>query len=200
MSTIKKTATAGAVATMAFGLGAASASAYAVSGGSYVGTATSNHTFTVGGAYTLDCPAVDITFTGTATGSATTSFTPAFGANCSFFGLPAQVTQSGQWSETVTGGPVSGWYTGDLHIPSSSTTTIEIPLAGCTVTITGTQNFQNGTGGNITRTRNVSPTGVQAEIHLVNLAYTASGCPFSSASDGTYSSNGLIDFPGITVS
>jgi len=200
MSMIKKMATAGAVAVMGLGLSAASASAYAISGGSYVGTATNDHSFTVGGAYTITCPKADTTFTGTATGAASSNFTPAYGLNCNFFGLPAQVTQSGTWAITVTSGPTSGFYGGDIHIASTSTTTIEVPLAGCTVTVTGTQLLQNGVGGNVIRARNVTPTGIQLEANVNNIAYTASGCPFSSASDGTYNTNGFVDISGITVS
>lgn len=200
MSMIKKMATAGAVAVMGLGLGAASASAYAISGGSYVGTASADHSFTVGGAYTIECPAGDTTFTGNANGTATTSFTPAYGSNCSFFGLPAQVTQSGTWSITVNAGPDGlGWYTGSIHIPSGSVTTIEVPLAGCTVTVTGTQSFAHGSGGNVGRAKNVTG-GTQLEAAVNNIAYTASGCPFSSGSDGTYNTNGPVNIPGVTVS
>jgi len=200
MSMIKKMATASAVAVMGLGLGAASASAYAITGGSYSGTATNDHSFTVGGAYTIVCPAADTTFTGSATGTDTTHFTPAYGSNCNFFGLPAQVTQSGTWSIKVNGGPTSGFYTGLIHIPASSTTTIEVPLAGCTVTVTGTQQFQHGTGGNIGQARNVTPTGVQLQANVKGISYTASGCPFSSAADGEYNTNGFVDISGITIS
>lgn len=199
MKMVSRVATAGAVAAVSLGLGAASAAAYSVSGGSYVGQATADHTFTVAGMYTITCPAAGITFTGTATGAASSSFTPHWGSNCNFFGLPASVTQSGQWTETVTSGPIGGVYGADFHIPSTATTTLEVPLAGCTVTITGTQSFSNGSGGTSTTTRNVAG-GAEAGIRVEGLAYAASGCPFSSGTDGTYSSNGNISIPGITVS
>ena len=199
MAMCKKMATAGAVAAMGLGLGAASASAYAVSGGSYTGAATGNHSFTIAGAYTFTCPAVGVRFAGTATGSATTSFAPGFGVNCSFFGLPAQSTQVGPWSITVTSGPDgAGWYGADLHIPTGSSITLEVPLAGCTVAIAGTQGFANGVGSNVVRAKNTTPTGVQLEIAIENIAFSATGCPFSSAIGGTFT--GTVDIPGITVS
>jgi hypothetical protein len=193
MNMVSRTAAVAAVAAVGLGAGAASAAAYSISGGSYVGTATSAHTFTVAGAFTLTCPASTTTFTGTATGAASSNFTPSYGPGCTFFGLPASVTQSGQWTATVTsGGPST--FGGNLHIPASSTTTIEVPSTGCTVRITGTQNF-SGVG----TTTNV-PGGVQASFHVSGIVYKASGCPFASGSDGTYSTNGNVDIPGITIS
>lgn len=201
MNLIQKMATAGAVAVMGLGLGAASASAYAISGGAYTGTATNAHTFTVAGFYTITCPASGTTFSGTATGSDTTSFTPSYGAplSCTFFGLPASVTQSGQWQIKVTSGPVSGAYTGEVVIPSGTTTTIEVPAANCTVTVTGGTLGQ--TFANAGTARNVTPTGVQLSASVSGIAYTASaGCPFTSGSTGVYNTNGNVDIPGITVS
>lgn len=204
MSMITKMATAGAVAAMGLGLGAASASAYSITGGAYTGQATSTHSFTVAGAYTITCPSAQTTFSGTATGSATTNFTPSYGAGatvCSFFGLPASVTQSGTWGITVTGGPdASGWYTGSIHIPASSTTTINVPLAGCTVTVAGTQQFNHGANGNVGRARNITPTGVELEASVNGVAFTASGCPFASGTSGTYTTGGVVTIPGITIS
>lgn len=199
MTMFKKLATAGAVAVIGLGVSVASASAYAISGGSYVGTAASNHTYTNAGAYTIDCPAGDTTFSGTATGSDTTIFTPAYGSNCNFFGLQALVTQSGTWSLRVTGGPSAGWYTGELTIPSGTSTSINIPLMGCTQVVSGAQTFTHGVGGDVIRFRNVT-AGVQLEASVNNIAYTASGCPIFSGTDGTYSTNGPVDIPGITVS
>lgn len=145
------------------------------------------------GAYTIDCPAADATFSGSATGADTTSFTPAYGSNCNFFGLPVSVAQSGTWSLRVTGGPSSGWYTGEVTIPAGTVTTINNPLYGCTQTVSGAQTFTHGVGGNVIRFRNVtfspplSGTGIELEATVNNIAYMASGCPFSSGTDGTYS-------------
>lgn len=191
---------AGAVAMIGLGVGAAGASAYSISGGSYVGTLTTNPTWTIGGAYTIDCPAADVTFSGDATGADTTSFTPAYGVNCNYWGLPANVAQSGTWSLRVIGGPdVAGWYVGEVAIPAGSSTTISIPLAGCTQTVSGPQTYTHGAGGNVIRFRNVTG-GVQLEASVNTIAYSASGCPFPSGTDGTYNSNGAVDIPGITVS
>lgn len=199
MNLIRKMATAGAVAAIGLGSSAVGASAYAISGGSYSGVATGTHTFTIAGVYTFTCPAAGVRFAGTATGAATTSFAPGFGSSCTFFGLPAQSTQVGPWGATVTSGPDgAGWYGADLHIPAGSTTMLEVPLAGCTVVIGGTQGFAHGVGGNVTRMRNTTPTATQVEIAVVNMAFTATGCPFASATSATFT--GTVDLPGITVS
>jgi len=192
-------ATAGAVAVVGLGVSAAGASGYSISGGSYVGTSTSNPSWTNGGAYTIDCPAADATLSGIATGADATVFTPAYGSNCNFFGLPVTVAQSGTWSLRVVGGPSAGWYTGELTIPAGTSTTVSMPLAGCTQVVSGPQVIANGVGGNIVRFRNVTG-GVQLEAAVNNIAYSASGCPFASGTDGTYNSNGSVDIPGITVS
>jgi hypothetical protein len=191
MSMIKKMATAGAVAAMGLGLSAASASAYAISGGAYTGTATANHTFTVGGAYQIECTSA--TFSGTATGAATTAFTPSY-SGCTFFGFPATVTQSGVWSITANSGPVGGVYGGRVDIPAGTTTTIEVPIAGCTVTVTGAQGFAGaGSASN-------NGSGVDLEASVTGIVYSASGCPFPSGTDGEYLTNGPVTIPGISVS
>lgn len=195
MNLSMRIATAAAVAATALGLGAAGASAYAVSGGSYTGTATGANTFTVGGAYTVSCSGT--TISGTATGSATTNFAPAY-SGCTFFGFPASMVQSGFWSTTITTGPIFGRYGGDLTITISSVTTLSVPIAGCTVTVAGPQTFQDGVGGAVVQDTNVAG-GVEFEAVLTNVAYTASGCPFPSGTDGEYRTNGPISIPGITV-
>lgn len=204
MGMAKGIATVSSAAIVSLGLCAGVASAYAITGGSYTGSATATHSFTVASAFTLTCPAAQTTFSGTATGSATTNFTPTYGGGatvCTFFGLPTAVSQSGTWSLTVTGGPDgSGWYTGNLHIPATTVTTISTPLAGCVVTVAGTQQFSHGTGGNVVRGRNVTPTGVELQASVEGISYSASGCPFSSGSDGVYSTNGVVSVPGITIS
>lgn len=188
-------ATAAATATLALGLGASGASAYAVSGGAYTGTATAANTFTVAGTYTLACSGM--TISGTATGSATTNFAPAY-SGCTFFGFPATMFQSGVWSTTVTSGPFGGWFASDLTFTPASVTTLNVPIAGCTVTVAGPQTFPDGVGGNVVRERNVAG-GVEFEATLSNIVYTASGCPFPSGSDGVYQTNGPVSIPGITI-
>lgn len=175
-----------ALAASTVGISTQSASAYSVSGGSYTGTATTAHTFTFGGVYTISCS--NVTYTGTATGAASTSFTPSY-SGCSFFGLPAQVTVSG--SSTLTVVSNSG---GDFHVTyhTSSTITVEVPSTGCVLTVGGTQEF---TGGWM---RNYAG-GVDVILAFFGISYTASGCPFSSGSDGTYNTNGNVTIPGITV-
>ncbi len=195
MKLTQKLATAGAVAAMGLGLGAASASAYAISGGEYTGTATAPHTFTVGnGNYTISCDIA--TFTGDATGAATTAFTPTYD-DCTFFGFPADVVQDGPWSLTATSGPDgTGAYGGTMEIPAGTSTTINVPVAGCSVVVSGYQDF---TSGLIARNF-ASGTGVELSGGVTGVTYTASGCPFASGTDGTYSTNGNVTIPGITVS
>lgn len=207
MSMIKKMATAGAVAVMGLGLGAASASAYSItsagSGGSYTSVSSSSHVFTVGGGvYSIGCSSA--VFSGVATGADNTSFTPAY-SGCTFFGFPATVSQSGTWNIKVTGD--SGvTYFGEILIPSGTTTTINVPIAGCTVTVSGGgsgQLFQNGVNGNIGEAVNYgSPpnTGIYLDAEVNGVVYTASGCPFSSGSDGTYTTGGSVDIPDVMVS
>lgn len=179
---------------------AGNASAYSITGGSYAGTFSGNSSFTAGGVYVIECGAASSSISGFASGAASTNFSLVEG-NCSFFGLPATVTHSGVWFIGITGGPDAvGWYTGDLHIPAISTTTYGVPMAGCTVTVTGTQGFSHGINRNRVRARNVTPTGVTVEYEVNSVAYTASGCPFLSGSDGVLRSGWFIDIPGISIS
>lgn len=190
-----KIAAAAATAAVALGIGASGASAYAVSGGPYTGTATSPNTFTLAGAYTVNC--AGMTISGNATGSATTDFAPSY-SGCSFLGFPATMVQSGVWSTKVTSGPFSGRYRSDLTFTPLSVTTLNVPVAGCVVSVAGPQTFQDGIGGNVVQEQNV-PGGVNFDATLNNIAYSASGCPFASASDGVYRTNGPISIPGITI-
>lgn len=180
------------------GASAPGASAYSVSGGAYVGTATNDPTFTFAGAYTIACPSTVTTYWGSATGSATTSFTASYGAGtwCNFFGLPASVSVAGTQSITVNAGG-SGVYTGSFHIPASTTITFNVPAAGCTVTVTGTQYFSHGFGGNVVSAFNLSG-GIGVAYSIDGVAYTASGCPFFSGFDG--SAEATFVAPGPTIS
>lgn len=189
----------GALAAVGAGLGASAASGYSISGGSYVGTPEVAVTATFDGVYTTDCGASSSSYWGTASGAASTNFTPSFGG-CSWVGFPATVSQSGAWSITVTGGPdFQGWYTGTLYIPSGTTTSFNAPVAGCTTTVSGAQSFSDGVGGNVVRIRNTS-LGATAEYTVFGVVYTASGCPYSSGTNGVLSSNGSIRFYGVSVS
>lgn len=181
----------------ALGVGATSAQGYSISGiawnpYAYTGASTAAATFKLARLYTVECQ--DMSVSGSATGSWTTDFTPTY-SNCSFVGFPATVSQSGNWSTGIVAGPTGGGtYYADFSIPPWTTTIISVPIAGCTVTISGSQwvvapvHFQNSWPG----------AEMDIDVHLVN--YTASGCPFSSGTDGTIESNGPINIPGITVS
>jgi hypothetical protein len=201
MSMIKKIATAGAVAAMGLGFGAASASAYSIDAlppnsnpFMYTSVDSSTHTFTVGGAYQITCDVAS--FTGDATGAATTAFAPTY-TNCTFFGFPASVTAHGPWSITVTGGSGSN-FTGQVDIPSTSSVTISVPIAGCNVTVPGGQTFANGVGNNVGTADNVAG-GVELTAIADGIVYNASGCPFSSGTDGIYDTGGVVEIPGIEI-
>lgn len=186
--------TAGAVAAATLGAGATSASAwYSISGGSYTGTATSDIRFDFARGYQIDCQ--DVTISGYATGSSSTDFTPTF-SNCDFFGLPATVTQSGTWSSNVVAGPTGGgWYYADFYIPTGTTTTVDIPLIGCTAAITGPQwsiapiNYRS------------TMWGAEMDFHISLMTYSATNCPFSDGTDASVSTTwGRIEIPGIVIS
>lgn len=183
---------AAAVTAATLGLGAAPASAYSISGGIYTGTANSSTTFKMAG-YTVECTFAT-TYSGTASGSASTSFTPAF-SGCGFVGFPATISQSGSWSLTINGSTGSSAYQGGFYIPWGSTTTITIPLAGCTVTIPGGQSFPNA----VTALNAMGGAAVQI-VTSAWMSFTASsGCPFTSGSFGEINL-GVITMPGVTFS
>lgn len=187
-----KLALAGALAATGMAVCASGAVAFSLSGGAYGATATSANTATVGGgAYAMSCSTA--TFAGEATGAATTKFV-AIHDGCSFFGYPATVTQSGDWEFTVTSTDGAGTYYGRLDIPAGASSTTSIPLAGCTVTVTGPQSVSGILSSNYIGGLNVS-------AYMSGMSYTAFGCPFGSGSDLSYSTGvNPITVPGITVS
>lgn len=190
MRTIKKTMLS-VVAGFALscGVATAGASAYSISGGAYTGTNSSLMTFSFdSGAYTFTCATA--TFSGNATGAASTAMTPAF-SNCFFFGFAATVSQSGAWPVTIDYGPVGDDYVGSVDIPTAVTTTLDVPVLGCTVTFDGMQSFPGST------TLTDTSVGVDAEIDITGLWYSTSGCPFSSGSSGTL--GGTLSVPGIAL-
>lgn len=100
----------------------------------------------------------------------------------------------------MVGGPgAGGWYTGRVDIPAGASSTTQVPLTGCEVTVSGAQSFLHGTGSNVVRLRNATG-GVELEVSLDGMTYTTTGCPFLGGSDLVYQSNGAISVPGITVS
>lgn len=180
------------------GVGVAGASAYSVSGGYYVGTPTNDPTFTFGGLYPVECSSGVTSYWGNATGSATTSFTASYGGGtwCSFFGFPAEVSVSGTQSITINAGG-SGVFTGSFNIPSLTVITYEVPIAGCIVTVPGGQTFNHGVGGNFVSAFNLSG-GIGVAYSLEGIVYSASGCPFSSGSDGSAEATFVASGPTIS--
>lgn len=186
----KKVTTAAAVALVGLGAGAASASAYSISGGSYTATSSSDHSFTLGGAYTHNCS--NVTLEGEATGAATTMFTPVIG-ECNFYGFPVSGESSGPWSMTVESGPVGGVYTASLSIPSGTTATFINPLWGYSLSIAGPQTFPNAASVHN------GPGGAQLSFEFSGASYVMANGPVSSGSDLVYTTNGGMLLSGVTV-
>jgi hypothetical protein len=186
----RKITTAAAVALVGLGVGAAGASAYSISGGSYTATAGAYNTFTVGGAYQHECS--NVSFEGEATGAASTTFTPVLDG-CTFFGFPVFDQPSGPWTLTVTGGPVGNVYGVSLDIPAGTTTTLENPLWGYTISISGPQTIPNA--GSLTN----EVGGAALSLSMSNIDYDVVGGPFGSGNDLSYETNGDLFLPGVTV-
>ncbi|MBF6620872.1 MAG: hypothetical protein ITG02_11665 [Patulibacter sp.] len=201
MKQLSSLVAAGAGAVLALGIGAAGASAYSISGGAYTGTATVDHTWTYGGSTVVICPTSGTTYSGTATGADTTTFTPGFGGagSCEFFGLPASVTQSGAWSLKVIAGPDgNGYYEGRLDIPVGTTTITDIPTGSCLATVGGAQAFQHPFSGTTILMRNAGPD-LELVMSLSGITYTGSGLCFPPGL-AVYSTNGVVLLPGVTIS
>lgn len=207
MSMTSRLATAMAVAAVGLGLGATNASAYRIDGISgnpfvYSGTAGAAHTYTTGEFFQLECPTKDTTFTGIADGAAMTVFTPSYGGEeaCSFLGYPATVEQTGTWELTVNAGPNgTAEYNGDITIPAGTSTTVTVPILGCSWTVSGPQTFAHGVNGNNLRADDYGG-GVFLEAAVYGISYVAAGCPFLSGNDGQYRTNGVVTIPGIAIS
>lgn len=193
MTVIRALATAATIGALGLALGAGSAAAYSVTGGAYVGVAQAAHSGTVGGAYTFTCPGSTTTFTGVATGAATTNFTPSYGGVCTTFGLLTTVTQSGPWELTITGGGPTT-FVGRIDIPAGTSTTISVPSAGCTTVTAGPQAFAGAVS-----VANVAG-GIEVTGNVTGIAYSAFGCPFASGVSGQYRTNGYVFVPGVSVS
>lgn len=203
MKRFSRWAVAGVVAVLGAGVGATSVSAYSISGGAYVGAALGGGpSWVFDGAYTAGCPASGAAYSGTATGAASTSFTPYYGGagGCDFYGLPATAGQSGSVSLEVISGPdINGYYYGELTIPSGTSTVVDIMGAYCTATISGPQTFRHGISSTVIRMANVG-SDATLEMDLNGIAYTATGPCFPAGTGGMHSTNGVIVLPGVTIS
>lgn len=186
---------------LAVGAAAASADGFDLTGGDFTGTATADQELTIDGVYTSTCSTLDVD--GNTEAVTGTPAALAFGfsfASCTAFGFPPTITSSGSWQFEVTSKISSSppTYAGQLRFPSGSSTTIHVPIAGCSWTVAGPQTFTHGAGGNVvTAVQNGST--LQISVSIQGISYTASGCPFGSGSNMTYDSNGPIDLPGVTV-
>jgi hypothetical protein len=199
MRMISKVGMAAAVATVGLGAQAAGASAaYSISGisstpASYTATG-SNHTFAISGA-TVRC--TGFSAAGTATGAASSSFTPTYtGCTTNIGGaaFPTTVTVTGAWNITATGG--TGPYTGSIGTGSNVQIAVSgFGTPGCRINVP-TQTFANA--GTATNTA----TGVNLTAAVTGITYTSSGCPVvipTSGTNGAYNTNGNVVIPGIKV-
>lgn len=196
MKRFSRLATVGVVAALGVGFGAAGASAYSISGGGYTGARAGTITFA--SSFSFVCAAAS--YSGAATGADTTSLTPSFGPSCPFYGFPGAAFQSGAWDLKVVAGPDgSGYYDGELTIPTGTTTSAFSPTPGCSGAFSGPQSFRHGFSGTVIRMKNVAG-GATLEMNLNGITHSATGTCFSSGSGGAYSTNGAVTFPGVTVS
>ena len=200
--TTTRAAIVAAAATLGLGASAAGASAaYSISGGSYTGTATSVHQFSIGGAV-FGCNSV--TSSGTATGAASSSFTPSYsGCTMDAMGtvLPVTVTVNAQWTMTVTGGPVSGAYGVAFQVGAVSaghSVVISLPDLACEFYVDPQPlPLTGGSANNF-----VTGTGVNLRASVSGISYTSAGpCPLAPSGDDMTYETGLnpVTMPGITI-
>ncbi|MBF6619402.1 MAG: hypothetical protein ITG02_04130 [Patulibacter sp.] len=186
-----------AAAILGASVAAASASAYDITGGSYVGSSTAPHSLTFGGVYTVTCHVDFAGHTENVVGdTAATDMTPAY-SNCDFFGLPATVTSAAPIRLKVTADWPPFSLSIDLYILGIKL--IEIPIVGCQVAVSSPQSLLDGTGGNSIVGANVG-SDFEWGASVQNIAYTTNGaCPFGSGSDGAYDTNGPVTLQGVSV-
>lgn len=178
------------------GITAVGASAIGYNGGAFTATAPGSHTFTLSGFYDIECS--NVSATGNATGSDTVSLTTSF-AGCDLLGFPATVTVSPFWDfQLIKPPPPPGMpYRTALIWTAGTTTTITIPIVGCSVVLAGPQLFSQGVGWNHLTSANETG-GVEITTNLYGANYTASSsCPFVSGSDGQYT--GTFFLPGVAI-
>lgn len=193
-----------AAAVLGPGIGAASASAYTVSGGSYTGTGSNQYLGSEGSI--VGC--TDVEYEGTASGAASTSFTPTF-TGCTAYtdqGYPATISSPNAWTLTITGGSGSS-FTGSLGIPIGSAALISIPALNCNLTLEGNQAFVDGVPftqpfaeTNSIKADNVAGGSAGLTVRFGGATLTPSiGCPASIGTHGYYDTNTGVTLPGVTV-
>ena len=161
-------------------------------GGAFTATSPVKHTFTFAGAYTFECSSPSATGTG---GFAGVSLTVSL-SGCKYLAFPATVTTSGPWDFPLVTNLGGGRYANRLSWPSGTTTTISVPIAGCTIVIPGGQIISHGVAGAVLVSENKTG-GVEMTNHVTGIAFTASGCPFSSGVYGEY--EGRFFLPGVAI-
>lgn len=199
MGIIRKCVAVAAVAVAGVGASASVASAITITGGPAVSATWSNSpTFTLGGAYTMNC---DGGFAGTVTSATTMAVQPSF-TNCGVSGIGATIDSPDDLELTITGtGSGSGLFVYSVSLPAGTAMKISMPLAGCEITVSGPQTLAHGVGGMFFPARLLSnPTGVLLQAYATGIAYTTNDmCPVSDGVDGTFSSDGGATIAGISI-
>lgn len=200
MHLIRRLAAAGVVAALGLGAGAVSAAAaFDLSGGHYAAVNTGDHVISFGG-YPIVCTSMSLA------GDTETGVNPASsglalaGAVCDFAGFPVDVTATGSWELEVAGAWASGppkIYWVDLHLLSTATFTLEIPILGCEITVTTPQVVRHGVGVNSLMLADYGSS-FQLDVNVGGMGYTTNGyCPMGAGDDMTYT--GVFDVEGFAV-
>lgn len=179
------------------GLVASAASAsWDLTGGTYSGAGTTASSFEFdNGTFIVRCT---VSLSGNSdnvpASTAATDFTPSF-PNCNFFGFPAIVT-SDPWQLTVVSG-ASGTYTGQIALTAGRTVVVDIPVIGCTATLTTPRTFVHN-GVDLVNLLTYSG-GADLDMTLrYGMVTSTAGCPWTSPLMD-YRSNGPIMIAGLGV-
>lgn len=196
---LKKTLIATAITlTIAGGAATNASAAFDLTGGDYIGATNGvGHTFTIDEFQTIEC--ADVSFSGNTENvpndPASTVLTPTF-SDCNFFGFPVVATTPDPWKLTVSSGPDgSGYHDATLGTPGDTLVEFYVPILGCTVT------YEMPNPGYLNSSRLRAAGNETAwEASLMNLPWEADNCFISgTGTNGTFSTNGAVTFPGVDI-
>lgn len=199
MGIISKCAAVAVAAAIAVGASASAASAITISGGpTFTAAWDSSPTMSLGGVYQTSCTGG---FSGTVTGGTTMTIQPDL--ECTNTGFPVAFdAPDGLELEIVSGPDGFGIYGYTVTVPSGTAVVASMPIAGCTVTVSGPQTLGSGLVAPVGYMQNVLSGGLPAielDASVGSIAYTASGCPVGSDTNGTFDSNGPGVISGVSI-